>query len=375
MTRIIVLGGAGDMGSGVVMDLVRSPVDEVYIGDINREAAERLIGRLGEYREKLHYIRVDAGDHEELVRVLRSFDVAVNTIGPFYEWGERVARASIEAGTNLVDICDDYDAAEAILRLSRQAEENSVTVITGLGWTPGITNVLVRMASKILDEIENVKIYWTGSAADSRGLAVIMHVFHAVTGNVPMYLNGSLVRVRAGSGVEEVFMPPPIGKARVFYTGHPEPVTIPRYIPVKRNVELKGGLVPAWQNSLARLFVSLRLTTTKSRKRRLAKLIHSIEGIFRAGGVEASSARVDVHGTQGGEPRALVYAVVDRMYRLTGIPASIGAQMLARGEIETPGVYPPEAIIEPERFLEELRAREITVLTLTEEGSWAPLGS
>lgn len=69
MTRIIVLGEAGDMGSGVVMDLVRSSVDEVYIGDINREAAERLIGMLGEYREKLHYIRVDARDHEGLVRI------------------------------------------------------------------------------------------------------------------------------------------------------------------------------------------------------------------------------------------------------------------------------------------------------------------
>lgn len=79
--------------------------------------------------------------------------------------------------------------------------------------------------------------------------------------------------------------------------------------------------------------MKLGLNRAPGRKRRLAKAIHIVEGIFRAGGVEASSARVDVEGRVAGEPRAVPYAVVDRMRRLTATPASIGAVVLARGEI------------------------------------------
>lgn len=78
--------------------------------------------------------------------------------------------------------------------------------------------------------------------------------------------------------------PPPIGKVKVFYTGHPEPITIPRYISVRDRVTLRGALVPEYQNFLAKAFVKLGLTKTHKRRVRLAKLIHRIESIFRAGG-------------------------------------------------------------------------------------------
>ena len=44
-----------------------------------------------------------------------------------------------------------------------------------------------------------------------------------------------------------------------------------------------------------------------------------------------------------------------------GVPASIAAQMLAKGEIETNGAVPPEICIKPEPFLAELTKRDIKV--------------
>jgi len=44
-----------------------------------------------------------------------------------------------------------------------------------------------------------------------------------------------------------------------------------------------------------------------------------------------------------------------------GVPASIAAQMLAKGEIETKGAVPPEICIKPEPFLAELTKRDIKV--------------
>ena len=47
--------------------------------------------------------------------------VAASGIGPFYRYEARVARAAIEAGVPYVSICDDYDAAEAVLELDEEA--------------------------------------------------------------------------------------------------------------------------------------------------------------------------------------------------------------------------------------------------------------
>jgi saccharopine dehydrogenase-like NADP-dependent oxidoreductase len=46
---------------------------------------------------------------------------------------------------------------------------------------------------------------------------------------------------------------------------------------------------------------------------------------------------------------------------MTGIPASIAAQKLARNEVSRKGVMAPEACFDPDSFFEELRARGVLV--------------
>jgi len=48
--------------------------------------------------------------------------------------------------------------------------------------------------------------------------------------------------------------------------------------------------------------------------------------------------------------------------RVTGIPASIGAQKLARGEAARAGVMSPDACFDPLSFFEELSRRGINVI-------------
>ena len=47
--------------------------------------------------------------------------------------------------------------------------------------------------------------------------------------------------------------------------------------------------------------------------------------------------------------------------RVTGIPASIGAQKLARGEVARVGVVAPEICFEPQVFFQELSRRGIII--------------
>lgn len=361
--KIMVLGGAGDIGSGVVEALCSMNIDTIVVGDLRYDAAKTVSESMKSSGCNCEAAKVNAIDIESLRESSRGVDVVVNTIGPFYKLGFPVARNLVRLGLNFVDVCDDYDAAEKILGLGSEAEGSRVTGINGLGWTPGLSNLLALHGSKSFGEVSAIDICWVGSAADSKGLAVVMHLFHALIGRAPMYLGGSLSLVEAGSGGIEVQFPQPVGRLTLFYTGHPEPLTLPRYIKVRDRVTVRGGLIPPWQNSFAKFLLKALNINNDDKAEKLARAIHRIEGIFRAGGLSISALRVDIYGDSG----KLSYIAIDRMRRLTGIPAALGAVKIARGRIAGPGIYPPEALIrDTGEFLEELGRMGIRVTEVRE---------
>lgn len=361
--KIVVLGGSGDMGSAAVRDLLAfTDVRRVTIAGRNITAAEKLVSTLGDARAVVQ--KVDATSQADLIRVIRGHDVAAGALGPFYRFEKPLVEAALAAGVDYVSICDDHDAVQAVLPLDRTASAQGRKILTGLGWTPGITNILARRGYDELDDVEKIQVYWAGSAGDSAGLAVILHTLHIFTGRVASFRNGEHIEVLAGSGKESIDFPSPVGRITVFHLGHPEPVTLPRYLPGVREINLKGGLAENYLHGLAKTIAALGLTSTASRKQKLGAIMKKILPLFPAPKKRRlSGARVDITGVRHGNKVRITYATADRMNRLTGIPLSIGASMLARGKIERTGVYGPEAkgAVNPEDFLQELARRGIKI--------------
>ncbi len=82
--------------------------------------------------------------------------------------------------------------------------------------------------------------------------------------------------------------------------------------------------------------------------------------------------RLDFIGKLNGQTKHLQYSIVDKfdsetglsaMMRTTAFPASIIAQMIARGEVSQRGVIPQEKLIAPKRFVAELNRRNIKLKT------------
>lgn len=357
--KVIALGGAGAMGRLSVEDLAASDiVEELTIADYNHAEAESLARKLG---PKCSARFLDANDHAGMVEAIRGHDAALGTIGPFYKYEVKMARACIEAGVSYVSICDDYDAAAEVLELDEAAKKAGVIAVTGVGWTPGITNVLARKAADELDEVDEIAISWGCHASDTTGKAVTLHYIHAVTGMIPTYINGRIARVPAGSGVERIRFPEPVGELEVFHAGHPEPITIPRYINA-RTVTLKGGLVEGYLVALTNLLVKLRLTDTEKKKDMLGNFFNrtlpSLENIGKPPQT-GSACRVDVTGKKKGRWVHIVYGAAAHMDALTGLPASVAVQMIGEGKIEGKGVMGPEACLPPEEFVSRLRDKGI----------------
>lgn len=356
--KICVLGGCGDMGKTVVKTLLEEDVEEIKIADIDVEKAENFAKKLG---EKVKFCKVDANDPKNLVEVLKGYDVAVGCIGPFYKFEKKLVYGCIEAGVNYVSIADDYVAALDALSFDKEAKSKNITIITGLGNCPGITNILAKKGASLLDKVEKINISFAGGSQDAEGKANIHHAIYMYYGKVISFLDGKEVYVDAGSGCEIVEFPEPVGKLPVFHVGHAEPVTIPRNIPGLKEVTLKGGIHPSWLSKLAIILAKLNLTNTPSKREKLTNLVYKLLPLMGRGGLEVSGLRVDIYGEKEGNKKHLFYACVDRMSIITGVPAAIGAVLIGKGIIKEKGVFAPEAVIDPDVFLKELERKNIKI--------------
>jgi saccharopine dehydrogenase (NAD+, L-lysine-forming) len=363
----VVLGGAGVMGSYVVEHLAESTaVTRVVAADADPErAAERLPDH-----DAIETRAVDVTDHEGLVDCLAGFDVAVNCVGPFYEFAPGIVRATIDAGVDLVDICDDYDVTEALLDdFDDEASDAGVTVVVGCGASPGMTNVLARRGADRLDAVEEIAIRVTRGAGAEAGAAIPYHVFHSWLGPVPTHEDGERGRANAlQDGEEVVTFPDPFGQVTTYHFGHPETVTLPRVLDAG-TVTTKGNLLPGLVRETLLDFQSLGLldeepldvqgTEIRPLDFAAAHLERLGDMLAAAGGddVPAGGAIVvEVRGTADGRERTHRYEGTARMREATGAAASVGAQLVADGQIDAPGVNPPAACVPPEPFVERLLA-------------------
>jgi saccharopine dehydrogenase-like NADP-dependent oxidoreductase len=368
--KFLVLGGAGDMGSSVVSDLATWGNGEITIGDINERSIDKAISKLRRKGIEASGMKVDVADRKMLQDCISKADVIVNTVGPFYRFEEGIVEEVGRHEVDYVDICDDYDVTSSIFLSRKKFENVKGREIIGMGWTPGITNVCARDGFNELDTADEINIAWVGSAADAAGKAVIEHTFHAVTGDVPMFLDGKISNVPARQFHREIDFPEPIGKVDTYYTGHPEPITIPLFLKGVKQVTVRGSLVPDWQNHLVSQFADIGMTENKivnvngtkvSSRQFLVSYVFDTMDQFKSGGIEESGFWVEVKGRKGGKRKTILYSGADRMKRMTGIPAAIAAEYLAENRSLGKGIYAPEGAIDPGIFFRELKKRKIIV--------------
>jgi len=364
--QAIVIGGLGGMGQGVARDLIKQEkITKVTLGDIITDP-ERMQAKLRD-SEKISLIKIDVNDHKGMVEAIKGNDVVVNCAGPFYKTAVAVARAAVEAEVNYIDICDDYEAVPILFSstdIDEAAKKAGVTVLTGMGSDPGTNNVLVKWYVDKLDSVDEIHLFWVVSIAELHG-AAWDHSLHMVTGDLPQYIDGKLEYVEGGTGEETAQFLEPLGTCVVRYVGHPQPITIPRYIKGVKKVIIKGALIPSWVDELIKEqkdtgFLNTEPVDLKGNKvvpyDLTLKLWQKIPE-NRDNGPQSSGLKVIVKGERDGKRVTYTADMAGRMAPGTGLPASIAALMMDDGQVAVKGVVAPEGCINPEIFLAELVKR------------------
>jgi len=385
--RALVLGGAGAVCKETTRDLAEySDFEEIVVADYNVEAAERLIGEIGDPRLKA--IRFDANDYEGMLRLFPEYDVVVNGLPFRYDYV--VNKACVEVGVNGLDLSSE----DPQFALHEEALKKDMLFVPGVGATPGITNMMARRASEVLDRMDEVDIFFAAfrCLAPAPGLlqTTLWEFNPEEEERTEVYFeDGAWHPTPPLSGERVVRFHEQIGEQRVYYVPHDESYSLPISFPTLRRAAVRGCFPP---HVMALMGSLMRAGLLSSRPVRVGEAeMPSIE-VMRALLADAPFSKenpvwayglvVEVTGERAGRrvkctyrskhPPQEEWGGESAYFKNVGIPLSIGAQLIAHGETTGKGVLPPEQALPTDRFFAELARRGIVVEeTIVEVGELA----
>src|SRR5699024_2559331 len=155
------------------------------------------------------------------------------------------------AGCDYVDIADDVEGTRSILELNKAATEKDVTLITGAGLSPGVSNWLASDLIQTHPEIDGIQIAWVVHEIDPGGLAPLRHMLHMAVSPCPVWRDGKMIESPGfvPGTAKRYQMPEPVGSVEAYDTAHPEPLTLSQAYPQLRYASCQGALQPAWANA------------------------------------------------------------------------------------------------------------------------------
>ena len=394
--KVVVLGGAGKMGTGVIRDLVSKEsrdIEKVIVADVGIEKAKKLVDELKDRR--LEAIHLDITDKGKTVDLLKKADVCVNSIPTGLGYQMDIFHYCLEAKRPYLDL------GGFGIYTSMQKEEHEkwakegVAAILGIGSAPGMSNVLVKTVAEELDKIDKVNLYWVAKAVGPEN-PVFVPPYNILTllaeygYKNKQFIDGKLVDVLPQSGKQTLVVEEPFGEMEFMHSMHSETSTVP----FAKGIKDKGIKEFTWRlhlpeevhevmKSLVKvgfadfdeplkmkgveikpgefLEALIERNIEKSKDRIPEQTVYDM--YFAIGEGEKGGKRVKATCTLYAFPDPFFEAYIDAA---TSMSASIGAQSLGRGEIP-PGVWGPEECLDVKQFFTELKKRHFRITMKTEE--------
>lgn len=373
--RAIVVGGMGLTGRCAVYDLMANEkIDEITVADIDRT--------LDFADKRVKYLKVDASDQENLVKVLKGNDVVINAVQYYYNIN--IMKAALEAGVHYLDLGGLYYMTLDQMKLDQDFKDKGLLAIIGMGAQPGISNIMASYAVSKLDKVDKILI--NDGWADKTNYPKLFFtwspstLFDEFTLTAVHYDNG-FVQSEPFSASEEYDFGWEVGKIKIFRTVHSELATLPSSFTEKgiKYVEWREGSV-----DIEKLKFLSDIGFGKTEKINvngveivprdfLFKLLKSQGMLLPPENVQIKDYEVTVveaYGVDNGKEKVVkvfAYFKYDDKWRVSasqkevGVPASIVAQMIMNGTIKGKGVKPAEQIVPTKQFFSELAKRDIKI--------------
>jgi len=385
--KTLVLGASGQIGAYTVQDLVEFYKADVVASSRKLANVKKAMTDLG-VADRVKMMELDAGNTENVAKLAQAerVDTVVNCA--WYQTNLSVMGACLRAGAHYTDLGGLFDFTLKQLQLHEKWKDAGIKATIGLGSTPGLTNIAGAAGAAKLDRVDTINICcsWGNTLpvkeAGWPGYS-IRTVMDEFTQEPVMWLDGRHVKQPVLSGETTVTMIDPIGKITAYYVKHSEPATMGKYIGKGcRNVTFRIGF-PSADFATFKTLKSLGFADTMeipaggahvSPMDYLTAMYQ--RAISKSRGepapreeYEYDAFRIDVTGLRKESPATITYHIITwndperglSSARDTAVPPSIVSQWQATEKIRGAGVFPPEAVVDPIPFFQEVGKRKIRV--------------
>ncbi len=397
--------GTGKIGSAMAWELVQNEdVETVGLIDKSKSCLKRTLSWIGSTNVKIH--NIDVLEKDYLIPIMQEYDVGLMAL-PDRLSSYKVIEAAIEARLNIVDTLEEYhrrpdsEETEGLELpigmnhfeygewLHEKAKSKGITILDGLGFAPGLSNITIEKGIRTLDRADTAIARVGGipakDAADNHPLKYLItwsfeHVLREYMVDLQIIDNGKVKTVPALSGYEtfnfnefgvneelEAAITP--GMPSFIYTRsdlkHFAEKTIrwPGHYQAINTLKECGllSLTPVPVNGTViapRIFTSKVLAPqllARENEHDICVMYNTVSGIKNDKRMAIEFFMLD-HADKNNN--------ISSMARITGFHAAIGAVLLGKGAIMEKGIVAPEDAIVGDLYdhvISELDSRGITI--------------
>ena len=235
--RIFVLG-VGGTGSLLAHLLVRQG-HTVWCGDRDPERAKKFLGK----KSGIEVVEANARNLWSIVRAARGCNLLVNASPAVFN--EIILRAALRLRSHYIDLNSHLTRSlfkpEQLRFNKRFAAKNRVALIC-TGVAPGLTNLLAKRGSELLDSVESIqlRLFESTESKDPVSTWSPEGAYDEAISSPRIYRNGKFALAKRFAEREKFRFPPPIGETTVYLAAQDEVCMLPYAIPI-RDMDAKIG--------------------------------------------------------------------------------------------------------------------------------------
>jgi len=387
----ILLLGVGLQGKAALHDLAKSSeVSKVIAADANFNTLQNYAKKLD--NAKITPIKLDVRDREAVSVQMKKVDAVIVLLPQGFRMF--ILNLAIENGIHFVET--SYALPE-YAHSGQLAEAKGISILPECGLDPGIDLVLAGQAIRELDEVHELHAYGTGVPEPAAANNPINYkvswtfagVLSAYQRPAKMLKNGEVIHLTPS----EMFSPEnmhkvsldTLGEMEAYYNG--DAVKYLDVFGISDTTISTGryslrwpGHAAFWKKIVDLGFLKEEAIIVNGQEVSPRQFVHDLvepQIQYTDDERDVAGLLIDVRGLKDRHRKRILYQMIDRrdletgllaMQRTVGYTASIGAQMLLRGDIEKRGLLSPTRDIPVEKFIAELEKRNIVITR--EERDW-----
>lgn len=315
MTRVIVVGARGYFGRVIIAQL--------GLLEIEASSASRRPGEL---------LRLDVEDRSSIRGSVQRGDLVIDAAGPYHARSTKLIEGAIEIGFDLIDINDNLEYAERVLRLDPQIKQAGVRVLSSASSVSAVAAAMVRHSA--IREPIRIAAFLAPAARHTANSATAHSLLRTVGRPTRIWRQGGFQISRGWTETASVPLPMPPGKfcGRIFESA--DALYLPLIWPSLRDVSIFVDTNVAGGNQLLNILAKFPVL------RRLAESRLAWGAwIARHFGSLSGGIAYEIEGSDGTIARfALVSA---RHSFITAVaPAVLAARSIAAGSFTRKGLVP-----------------------------------